>query len=377
MHKINLIAMVAASLAIFPAVGARAAAPDPTPNRESKLLVDFEGQTTVASDPDASGTEHSSINTDAQFVAEGTKSLKLDLSGVGNYKDYFVVDLPKPVDIQGYQVLSMDVYAPTESLNNGDQSNTWYQFDPRPTTTTSLTDDTATAEVQYGPVNMHPGWNRLIWTLKKGSDTKLSRIAFAGNTNPDLPYTGPLYVDNIRVYKGDFTGIQPDEKLISGFDVAADKDRFTGAAPVDVNTDKQFIRDGTGSLKVDLTGQTAGWSSDIARADDLGADVDLSKATALHLDVFIPEGSYAPADWHELGFGVVGEGGEIWGSTTGVQNVADQWITLEIPLTADQATTLGHPKGVFLLRNSGNDWTGPIYIDNLRAVVPTTPTAGE
>jgi hypothetical protein len=376
MRKSTLISLVAAGLALFPAAVAFSAAPDPTPNRESKLLVDFENTTTVTSDPDAAGTNLASTNTDAQFVAEGTKSLKLDLNGIGNYKDYFVIDLPQPVDIQGFQVLSMDVYAPNESLNNGDLSNTWFQFDPRPTTTTSLTDDTATGEVQYGPVNMHPGWNRMIWTLKKGTDTKITRLAFAGNTNPDLPYTGPLYVDNIRVYKGDFTGLQPDEKLISGFDNAADKDAFSGASPVDINTDKQFIRDGTGSLKVDLTGATSGWTNDVARADDLGTTPDLSNATALHLDVYVPEGSYVPTDWHEIGFGVVGEGGEIWGSTTGVQNVADQWITLEIPLTPDQATTLGHPKGVFLLRNSGNDWTGPIYIDNLRAVVPPAPTAG-
>ena len=56
MRKSSLISLVAAGLALFPAAAAFSAAPDPTPNRESKLLVDFENTTTVTSDPDAGGT---------------------------------------------------------------------------------------------------------------------------------------------------------------------------------------------------------------------------------------------------------------------------------------------------------------------------------
>ena len=57
-----------------------------------------------------------------------------------------------------------------------------------------------------------------------------------------------------------------------------------------------------------------------------------------------------------------------------------QWNTLEIPLNADQKAALGNLTGVYLVRNSDSayTWHGPIYIDNLRAVIPaTTPTAGE
>jgi hypothetical protein len=99
----------------------------------------------------------------------------------------------------------------------------------------------------------------------------------------------------------------------------------------------------------------------------------VSNATAIHLDVFLPTASVPTGDWRELGFGVLGAGGELQGLTGGIGDVTDQWVTLEIPLTPEQAKTLSIVKGLYLRRNDdpGSKWTGPIYIDNLRAVVPT------
>jgi hypothetical protein len=373
MKKIRLAAPIAAGLALLLASGAIAAvnpaAPNPYPTRDSIVLADFDSPAMVTSDPTGAGTNLASINTDPQFVSEGSQSLKLDFTGLMGPSDPgFVVQLPQPVDIKGYQVLAMDVFIPDTSID----TTSWYQFLPHPTTA-SPTDASLTSDTFYGPGNMHAGWNHLIWNLKKGTDTKVTRLAFGIDSG--AAYNGPVYADNIRVYKGNFAGLQPDEKLIMGFDKPTDSSLFTtlgNTVSASVNTDQQFISQGTGSLKVDLTGQPSGWlaNTDVARADDWGTTIDASKATALHLDFFIPPGSYTATNYQELGFGVVGDGGEVWGLSHGVENVLGQWITLEIPLTPDQAAMLTNVKGMFFITNSGSAWTGPIYVDGLRAVIP-------
>jgi hypothetical protein len=369
MRKTGMVSVLAAGLALLPVCGAFSAALNPTPTRESKLVVGFETDVTATSDPDGLGENRASINTDSEYIAEGGKSLMLDLAGIGAWHDpYFAIDLAEPIDIQGHQVLSMDVYVPLDSLDNGVPSGGWFQFSPR-VTTTNPDDETATSVSYYDNRDLVAGWNHLVWDLRNGTDTKITRIAFAGNTNGEKPWSGPIYVDNVRVYKGSFHGIQPDEKLIFGFDNAADADFFDGPHDIAVNTDKEFIRDGNGSLMIDLTDADGGWTSSLARADDWGATVDVSKATALHLDVLVPEG-HQPTGWRQLGFVVIGEGGQIWGAAVGF--VPGQWNTLQIALTPEQAQMLTDVRGVFLIRNqdSNTPWNGPIYIDNFRAVVP-------
>ncbi len=86
MKKITLVSAMAAALSLLLARGALAAvnpaAPNPYPTRESKVLADFESAAMVTSDPNGTGGNLASINNDLQFVAEGSKSLKLDLTGV-------------------------------------------------------------------------------------------------------------------------------------------------------------------------------------------------------------------------------------------------------------------------------------------------------
>jgi hypothetical protein len=369
MKRNFLVSSMTAGLALLLASGGFAAvtpgAPDLYPTRDSKLLVDFASPVTVTSDPAGAGTNLASINTDPQFTVLGTKSLKLDFSGLSGWNDPgYVIQLPAPVDIKGYQVLAMDVFIPDTSINTG----SWYQFDPHPTTT-APGDDTTTSDTFYGPGNMHSGWNHLMWTLKNGTDTKMTQIPFALNSGD--AYTGPVYVDNVRVYKGNFVGVQPDEKLIMGFDKSTDASLFdTVNDPIKVstNTDKQFISDGAGSLAIDLNGWPSGWTNNVISASDWGTTIDASKATALHLDYFVPSSSYTATDYHEIGFGVHGDGGDV--SFTSEYVTLDQWVTLEIPLTSDQAAMLTNVKGVFFITNSGSDWTGPVYVDALRAVIP-------
>jgi hypothetical protein len=273
--------------------------------------------------------------------------------------------------------LSMDVYAPAESLNPDSTDTAWYQFYPR-VTVTNPGDDTQTTVVSLPlrQIANEGGWNHLVWDLKTGTDTKITQIAFAVGTNGTRPFTGPVYLDNIRAYKGTFVGLQPDETLIAGFDNSADAGLFTvgDATNITVNTDKQFVSQGNGSLAVDLNGQASGWSNNVVRADALGTPVDVSKATAIHLDVFVPTASEPANSWQQIGFAVEGDGGTVEGFTQ--EFLPDQWNTFELTLTPDQAAMLGHVTGMYLLRNSGDTWNGPVYVDALRAVVPTPPATG-
>jgi hypothetical protein len=373
MRNTNIVAIMTAALALVLASGALAAinpaAPNPYPERDSKLLVDFASPATIMGDPAGVGKNIASINADPQFTVLGTKSLKLDLTGVPAQptNSYAEIDLPAPVDIKGYRVMGMDVYIPDGSLDSS-----WYQFTLN-TTTTNPGDDTMTTTTGYSVrlINtVNPGWNHLIWNLANGTDTKLTQITIGGHSGAD--YLGPVYVDNIRAYKGDFVGLQPDEKLIFGFDNPTDAALFNSGdgAPIAANTDKQFITQGTGSLKIDLNGLQGTYSSSFCNADDLGIKFDLSKATAIHLDLFVPVAS-ASQSWHILGFRVSGDAGGSVAMDTGGY-VDGQWNTLEIPLNADQRASLGNLTGISLIRNSDSayTWNGPIYIDNLRAVIP-------
>jgi hypothetical protein len=380
MRKSTLVTAMSAGLALLSVTAALAAnpdAPNPYPTRESKLLVDFEGDVAVTSDALGTGENVASINTDNLYVAEGSKSLKIDETGAAaGGRHHFTVTFPQPVDIKGYQVLAMDIFIPDDSLNDS-----WYQFQPR-LVTTDANDETQTVSTGYGPGNLHRGWNHLIWSLRTGTDTKLKEIIVNNNSGSD--YLGAIYVDNIRLYKGNFVGLQPDEKLVMGFEKPSDKDFFTTLGvnldgedlKVDINADKQFVTEGNSSLKIDLRGQPAGWTASVARADDWGTTIDASKATAIHLDFHIPASSYTTTgSWNELGFGVIGEGGEVWGDTNFVGN--GQTVTMEIRLSPAQAAMLTNIKGLFFMTNSGADWEGPIYVDALRVVIPSQPTAGE
>lgn len=358
MRKSLLTLCATVAVALFTMGSAFSQAFNPYPHRENKVLVDFETPVTVESDPLGTGKSVASVSTDAQTLAEGKSALKLDFNGVGAGAG-FVINLPAPVDIKGFQILSMDVFVPAES-----HAGTWYQFHPR-----VITD---LGETGYGPGNLVAGWNHLIWSLAPGSDAKVSSLDVRLNQGGE--YTGPVYVDNIRVYKGNFVGLQPDEQMVFGFDKPTDKDLFTTVGDdvkVEGNTDKKFVTGGDGSLKLDLSQKTSGWTNNVARVDSWGNTLDVSKATAVHIDVFIPEGS-SPADtWHEIGFAVVGSGGEANAPTNFVP--LNQWVTLEIPLNSDQAKAIGNITGMYFLLNSGQDWSGPIYADSLRAVIPPAP----
>jgi hypothetical protein len=369
MKRVSLTGALSAVLAlgVTAAAYSQAIAPyNPTPSRASTELFDFEngidGWTGGTGDV---GTAQVSLNADPQYASDGTKSLAVDLTGQGNWVDPVLTGtLSTPVDLSQYHALSMDVFVPEES-RNPDNPDGWFQFFLR------VTDSSGTT--YYNTRNTQAGWNHIVWDLKDGAGSGASSISFATGTDDARRWTGPAYIDNIRVWKDPLPGIHSDEKLIQGFDDASLNDMIvTNPAEVtaSVNTDKQFVKDGTGSLMIDMSGQND-WSNDTVKIDGLPA-FDLTNATGIHIDFFIPTDS-APTDWSEFGFGINGEGGSIDTATQGY--LADQWNTLEIPLSSDTANAIKNVTGLYIMKNSGDVWHGPIYVDNLRAVYATGGTA--
>src|SRR4051812_17430893 len=148
MRKPQLIGLMAAGLVLSTASSAFAAATgvlNPTPNRDSKIVADFEGATDVTGDPNGTGENRASINANTDFVAEGSKSLKVDMTDVpGGGRDHeFTINFSPPIDIKGHLMLAMDVFIPEDSIESS-----WYQFQPR-TTTTDPNDDTQTVLTTY------------------------------------------------------------------------------------------------------------------------------------------------------------------------------------------------------------------------------------
>jgi hypothetical protein len=68
MNRSKLVSLLTVGLALAPVRAVFAAPPgvlDPTPNRESKLVADFETATDATSDPNGTGENRASIDADA------------------------------------------------------------------------------------------------------------------------------------------------------------------------------------------------------------------------------------------------------------------------------------------------------------------------
>jgi hypothetical protein len=345
--------------------GAFAQFADPYPGRESKLIASFEDEKLDGwiSDPEGTGgNARASFNKDPKYASDGKGSMILDLTDIGGWKEPVLsVDFEEPIDMTGYNAFSMDVYVPAEALYP-DRPGGWFQFLPRIVS--------ANGTAYFGNRDVHVGWNRLVWTLYPDKTEGVTRIHFASNTDGERPWTAPIYVDNIRIWKDKWPGLHPDETLILGFDKASDLDMFTvgEGASASFNSDKQFIIQGDGSIKIDMT-DMQGWHGNWFSTQSLPS-VDLSKAIAVRLDVFVPDESH-PTDWWQLGIGIGSASGMIWTETKGLN--AGMWDTIELILTPEQAATLTAVTNFGMRTNGGNPWTGPIYIDNLRAVIPAPP----
>ncbi|MBW3625001.1 MAG: hypothetical protein KY468_16510, partial [Armatimonadetes bacterium] len=372
---------VSAAMLLFPlaAMQAQEVPLNPYPHRESKLITSFE--TSVedwTSTPLGSEVNLATQNTDPKFASHGTKSLKVDLTGKGDWwvDPWFSATLTEPVDITGYQYFSMDVYVPQGSLMQSVPAENkwrWYQYNL-----------VMNGSDWYGNRDIKEGWNRLVWALKPeqdGQERLLNTIKFPGAMNKDLPYQGPVYIDNLRVWKGQLPGLKQDEVLLTGFEDPALADNIqSGAASTTLIVNKtdhpEHVKDGNNALEVDMTGQQ-GWGE--YAITTLPQPVDASKATAFLVDVFIPAG-HQPTDWNQNGLRIdyLDPNDEtrslnLSTFTLGLQN--GQWETLELAVTPEQAAQMKKVTGFRFTRNSDGgaekgQWRGPIYFDNVRFVVP-------
>lgn len=322
---------------------------DPT---KPYVLFDFEADEAGF----VSGVETSVIshNTDPQYASQGSNgSLKIDLTGHDYWSDQIAYStLPEPVDLSKFAFVQADVFVPAGSRGLDDQGNpTWSQL------------GLITQEPYTSPGNRDfykEGWNRLVWPVNPDQTAEVTTVRFF--VNQGVAWEGPIYVDNITLLPGQAKGLVPqDQILIAGFNTEAEVSLLAEDYPRELNTDSEFITEGSGSLFVDLT-DMEGWLGNILRAVDLPA-IDLSQMEEIRLDVYVPQES--AADWYQIGAILAHSNGETFLSSHGLM---PGWNTLVWDLTTrseEERANLASVTGFGLISNS-SPWRGPIYVDALR-----------
>ena len=313
------------------------------------------------------GVGSPTMNTDRQFVTEGSGSAMVDFTGQPNWAaDAFVLNFAEPQDWSKYGIVSVDVFTPEESI---DPASGWNEL--------------WLEAAGYSGVRglNRGGWQTLFWSIDPERAKEVTRVVLGGNTG--APFTGPLYFDNFKGYLRKATGLAAGDRLIAGFNETSNIDLLTptthGDATVGVSrtTDMEFVTEGSGSLALDLTDVRA-WQPDVLRPADatvanLPQPVDLTQACSVMYDVYVPAESH-PA-WYSIGIRLQGSGDQIFEY---VGSVAPGWNTLVAPINDTIRPMLNDVDKVWFLVGSGDDdagtWKGPIYIDAVRAVLP--PTTG-
>jgi hypothetical protein len=179
----RLFTVLAASLAVLPGAGAFAqvnVAHNPYPNRPQKLVTGFENAT-VCTEAQVVAEEcpagwHGfqagpptkpvvTINTDPKFVAEGTKSLKVDMTSVEQnwHSEFFRGVFAEPVDAGGFNTLSMNVYYTFDSETGENANTSWSEMFIRIQKVNA--DGSDAGEDWYGNRNFRRGWNFFTWDL--------------------------------------------------------------------------------------------------------------------------------------------------------------------------------------------------------------------
>ncbi|HEY3280660.1 MAG TPA: dockerin type I repeat-containing protein [Armatimonadota bacterium] len=336
-------------------VGPCAAAPlDPS---TSHVLYDWDKDTQGWTSGEPGVTV--SHNIDPNYAFSGSSgSLKVDLTGHQTWSDHLMsVTLPEPLDLSLFGFVSVDVFCP-ESALGGDADSAYGQF--------GLI--TLPPEVSWGSRDVvRTGWQRFVWSLDPAQSKSITELRFL--VDQGGPWQQPVYFDNLRVLPGKPQGLAPkDQILIDGFNTDANIEGMAEDWPRQITTDKTYVTEGTGALKVDLTGVT-GWTG--YKDQLLGlTPIDLSSMDQVRLDVYVPAAS-AP-EWFQWGVCLLsGEAGV--GVSDAIHGVNVGWQTLVWDLTLlspEEKVLLKEVTGFRFLTQSGGDtntdWKGPIYVDALR-----------
>jgi hypothetical protein len=334
-------------LSIHPAANA---ALDPT---KANVIFDWETDTQGwTSGIDTSKVTH---NSDAQFASEGSKgSLQVNLTGHNSWSDQIMtVALPAPLDLSKFAFVSVDVYVPAGS-RGGDTSPTWAQFG-------LITGD---PYINLGSHDIvREGWQHFVWSLDPEKSKNITFMRFF--VNQGAPWAAPIYFDNLKVLPGQARGLTAkDQILIDGFNKAANIEGMAEDWPREITTDKAYVTEGDGALKLDITDQQ-GWSGYKDAIIGL-PPIDLSTMDQLRLDVFLPDAS-AP-DWYQLGVSLVSGDAAAY-VPDAIHGFNKGWQTLVwdfTRFTADQKALLKEITGFRFFVQSGTAFLGPVYVDALR-----------
>lgn len=143
-------------------------------------------------------------------------------------------------------------------------------------------------------------------------------------------------------------------------------DGWTGkgkwAEALTLNTDVKFIKEGSGSLKVNAKGSKA-YNQDIMVLE-CPCNENFGKLKALKMDVFVPNETIKGLEYLQI-FLVVNGSANSWYQLS--QGLKAGWNTLTFNM--DPASIDGDIWKLFLVVNSGTAVGGPLYIDNIVGVM--------
>ncbi|PKL91570.1 MAG: hypothetical protein CVV21_05980, partial [Candidatus Goldiibacteriota bacterium HGW-Goldbacteria-1] len=131
------------------------------------------------------------------------------------------------------------------------------------------------------------------------------------------------------------------------------------AAACSVAKGAEFVTGGTSALKIDLKG-VKGWNQDIALFEG-PFSADFHKLKELTMDVYVPEASVKGMTYQEMYFVISGK--------------ANAWYQLkkqikpgmnEVVFPIDNTKVKGEVWKVYIVVNSTEAWSGPIYVDSIR-----------
>jgi len=125
-----------------------------------------------------------------------------------------------------------------------------------------------------------------------------------------------------------------------------------------VNSDAKFVKEGKYSLKIDAKG-SKGWNQDIALNDGPFSG-DFGNLKSITMDVYVPETSMKGLEYGQI-FLVISGSANSWYQIP--QGLKPGWNKLVYKLESDNiAGDIWH---IYFVFNSGGDFKGPVYIDNV------------
>lgn len=125
-----------------------------------------------------------------------------------------------------------------------------------------------------------------------------------------------------------------------------------------VNSDPKFVKEGKYSLKIEAKG-SKGWNQDIA-INDGPFHEKFSELKSITMDVYVPEASMKGLEYGQI-FLVISGSANSWYQIP--QGLKPGWNKLVYKLDPDNiAGDIWH---IYFVFNSGGDFKGPVYIDNI------------